>query len=574
MLKSNLIIKVITLVLIMSAIFVFGLLFFYKQNAAKTISVINSQRELLVHNFETILSLKSIILKNYVSDYSLWNDMAKDANNHKDAWTKVNVDPTLATFKLTHVWIFNKGGKQTYYAKLEESKELSLQELTSPAKIKKLFSDSYIINFFVQTPDNKIYEIWGSLIQREDDTDRTSEPLGYLFIAKLWDENYISELNKLMLGSVSIIDTESKCFSDQKDLSKILFSKPIYGSDKKALSHLCVSVEFKLITQLNEYAKSEIEYFIYFAVLFLVALVSLLIFFVLYPLKEISKALLIGNSTPLSKLKFKSNEFGSLARLVINYQDSIKEKASMQAQLYQAGKMASLGTLGAGIAHELNNPLTAVLGYADIIHETIKNDSLKSDKIKQQVAAIITQAERMRVIINHIREFSRAETGDKWKDENINNIIGNTLILMRQQILNNGIELIENLDPKLPLVLCDQVKLESVIQNLLINARDAIKDLANSRRGRIEISTKFLTETKSISISIKDNGTGLSQKVQEHIFEPFVTTKPVGSGTGLGLSLVFGIIKEHGGDITFNTDADKGTEFTILLPLKQEMKHG
>lgn len=248
-----------------------------------------------------------------------------------------------------------------------------------------------------------------------------------------------------------------------------------------------------------------------------------------------------------------------------------QELKETQAQLIQAGKLAALGTLGAGVAHELNNPLTVVSAEADELIDAASAGDFNEELITVSAQNIKSHAERMRVIIDHIRQFARNDKNDGWRKLSVNEPIQDSLILLKTQLENTGVEVILNLDPNLPTIWGHHNKLESVFQNLMTNARDAFDQVRDDRHKQIVIST-YVGDDDQIVVKFRDNACGMPEHVATNIFNPFFTTKDVGRGTGLGLSIAHSNVKEHGGEIEAQSWEGDGTEFTIRFPRERRKK--
>lgn len=246
----------------------------------------------------------------------------------------------------------------------------------------------------------------------------------------------------------------------------------------------------------------------------------------------------------------------------------------LQQKLFHNNRLASIGVFGSGIAHELNNPLSVIMGFAEQIREEIKNEPTSKEEIELSTEKILNHANRMKKIIDHVRTFSRSSSLGKAqvKAENINDIVDESLILLHKQIGDRGIELILDLDNGLPKVLIDKVKIESVIQNLVSNAKDELDAIEGRKGKKIKIQTGLSNNGRAITISITDNGRGIAAKLHKYIFDPFYTTKSPGKGTGLGLSIVHGIITDAGGSIRLESELNKGTTFMISLPAYKDPK--
>jgi len=249
------------------------------------------------------------------------------------------------------------------------------------------------------------------------------------------------------------------------------------------------------------------------------------------------------------------------------------EKMKLQEQITHSAKLATLGTLGAGLAHELNNPLTIIKGCADLILRKLAMNGLDPERLKDMVAQIREQSERMVTIIGHIREFGRNTWAEKAIHANVNDIIQDSMLLLRKQFENHRINFDIRLTPNLPLLWAKKVKLESVFQNLLANSKDVLDPLdsivsASGQEKKITIASVLSVDGRFIEIYFSDNGPGIAPQNLPHIFDPFFTTKE--KGMGLGLALAHDVIKEHGGEITVKGESGQGTTFKISLPVTEQ----
>ena len=231
------------------------------------------------------------------------------------------------------------------------------------------------------------------------------------------------------------------------------------------------------------------------------------------------------------------------------------EKQKLQIQLQHVERLAFVGELSAGIAHELNEPLAKILGFAQLIKKTGNLGNQQAEDIERIVKAALYTRE----IIKKLMIFSRQMPPQITKI-NLNEIIGNILYFIDVRFQSRGIKLKTKLDNKLPVMKGDEVQMSQVLVNLITNAVHAMPD-----GGEIIVATK--RKGKLVSLVVSDTGSGMSAETKQRIFEPFFTTKPVGQGTGLGLSVVKGIVDSHHGKIAVNTTVGKGTRFEILLPV-------
>ncbi|GHO89135.1 hypothetical protein KSZ_71410 [Dictyobacter formicarum] len=239
------------------------------------------------------------------------------------------------------------------------------------------------------------------------------------------------------------------------------------------------------------------------------------------------------------------------------------ELREKQEQLVQAGKLATLGELTTGVAHELNNPLNNIglfVGNAIDLIELGMADT-EPERILQELHSTMQQVRKATEIISHLRTFGRAASVSR-EPVVITEVIESSISLMQEQLRLRQIEIIIDFPPQDVIVIGNAIQLEQVFINLLTNARDALTDMPR----KVITITCSLNE-QWVNICISDTGPGISEGLEQRIFDPFFTTKDVGAGTGLGLSITYGIIKEHQGTILVENHPGSGATFLIQLPL-------
>jgi two-component system NtrC family sensor kinase len=235
-----------------------------------------------------------------------------------------------------------------------------------------------------------------------------------------------------------------------------------------------------------------------------------------------------------------------------------KELQDTQVRLLQSEKMASLGSLAAGVAHEINNPLGGILIYASLLMEDFE---ASGDPRVQDLKKIVDEASRCKEIVKSLLEFGR-QTESRFEPIDVNKAILDDLFFLEKQVLFHDITIIKHLDQSLPSVEGDPNQIKQVFMNMMVNAAEAMSEGG----GALTITTGITSDESSIFISFHDEGTGIPSEIQSKIFDPFFTTKGVGKGTGLGLSTSYGIIQSHHGNIDVESQPGKGTSFTIYLP--------
>jgi C4-dicarboxylate-specific signal transduction histidine kinase len=251
---------------------------------------------------------------------------------------------------------------------------------------------------------------------------------------------------------------------------------------------------------------------------------------------------------------------GDLRETTAEMQRREQELREKQEQLVQAGKLATLGELTTGVAHELNNPLNNIGLFAGNAIDLLEMGAGDKEQIVGELRRVMQQVHKATEIISHLRMFGRAAPASR-EPISLRQVIDQALSLMREQLRLREIVVTVDLGPEEAVVVGNPIQLEQVFINLLTNARDA---MANSRRKQIRISG--LVRSATVDIEFADTGHGIPPGLERRIFDPFFTTKEVGKGTGLGLSITYGIVKEHGGTISVVSRPDDGATFLIRLP--------
>jgi len=244
-----------------------------------------------------------------------------------------------------------------------------------------------------------------------------------------------------------------------------------------------------------------------------------------------------------------------------------------EQQLIQASKMATLGEMATGMAHELNQPLSVIKTACGFLkRKVIRDEPIERDILRTMSQEIDSHVDRASKIINHMREFGRKSEVSKEKTQ-INQVLIKSLDFFQQQLKLREIEVVLDLDSNLPFIWADANRLEQVFINLLINARDAIERKWEEARPEEETKKIILgtsMEEGMVSASITDNGTGIPDTILDKLFEPFFTTKKAGKGTGLGLSISYGIVSDYDGTINVKTEEGKGSSFIVRFPTGSE----
>ncbi len=302
-----------------------------------------------------------------------------------------------------------------------------------------------------------------------------------------------------------------------------------------------------------------------------IAAISLMIYWlvhviVLKPLRQIVTAtqhVAAGDLTYAIPMH-QRDEIGALAQ---SFNEMTRRLAETQRQLFQSEKLASVGRLAAGVAHEINNPLTGVLTYSSFLLKRAED----KPEIKEDLEVIVRETKRCREIVKGLLDFARQSPAEKNRVA-INEVIKRSVQILANQLAKHKIQIEQQLAPDLPELEADANQLQQVLVNLIMNANDALAE----NGGTITVSSALLANEANvrrphIQIQVRDTGCGIPAENLSKIFEPFFTTKGQ-KGNGLGLAIVWGIIEKHNGRIAVESKLDAGTTFTILLPVKSEAK--
>lgn len=243
-------------------------------------------------------------------------------------------------------------------------------------------------------------------------------------------------------------------------------------------------------------------------------------------------------------------------RLLILMIDA-SNQAALQKTLLQSEKLSALGEIVAGVAHEMNNPLTGILGYAQLL----LNSKLEGP-VLARINSIVSEAERCRRIVQNLLTFSRQQNSQK-SVQDVNEILSDTMSLREYQLHVDGIDVVMNLSPEVRPVVADPYDLRRVFLNIVSNAQQALATVSRPQK-QLVVDTRM--QDDSVHIRFADNGPGIPQTLHSKIFQPFFTTRAVGDGTGLGLSVSYGVVQNHGGHILLESKEGEGAAFTIVLP--------
>ena len=257
------------------------------------------------------------------------------------------------------------------------------------------------------------------------------------------------------------------------------------------------------------------------------------------------------------------DEIGELGTAFNYMLDSIKErderlKEYTKKEIMKSERLAMVGQLAAGVAHEINNPLGSILIYSHLLIEDLE----KEDPRRGNIEKIVNQATRCKKIVKGLLDFSR-QTEPEMKLSDINTIVKEVLSLVERQVMFHNIKVIKKLSPDLPTILLDKNQIQQVLMNIILNAVEAMD-------GQGKLTVETFSDEEYVKTKFTDTGCGISEENMKKLFQPFFTTKETGHGTGLGLSISYGIIRKHNGKISVSSKIGKGSTFTIVLPVREK----
>lgn len=331
-----------------------------------------------------------------------------------------------------------------------------------------------------------------------------------------------------------------------------------HGAEMVAVAEQLLAKERETVEIMLRASKRILIFFLPVLFVVIVYLANFIARQMLQPLNRLMAAtrrIADGDFTPITPRRRYRDEFSELA-MALNHM--MHQLAHRQELLVQSHKLKAVGTLTAGVAHELNNPINNIMLTAYMLEEDYVD--LQDEERLDMVRDLVDQAERSRTIVRNLLDFAR-ESEIKTDLLQIVDLIEEILQLTSNEIKHSKVRVVRRLAANLPPFHGDRQQISQVFLNLVLNAVDAMPD-----GGTLAITTQVADERDYIKVEIADTGVGIPKHVLDNIFDPFFTTKPTGKGTGLGLSVSLGIIRRHGGDIRVRSLTNKGTTFTVLLP--------
>ena len=447
---------------------------------------------------------------------------------------------------------FEKEQYRQAVASYSRSLELAQSTATVQPQVRALVNISRCYNAFGDYPSSKEYLNQALAIStRENLTSSAADVYRYLSQVNEEEGRFMQALEYFKLWS----ELRDSIYSEESG-QKLARMQILYEISQKERENEILRQNSEI--QELQLTKSQYQRMVFIALaLFLLAL--LIFFAIFYWVKQ--KEFIKQKDTEQRIIEINK----SLERRMIL---EIKKQEKQQLLLAQKSKLESLGTLAAGIAHEINQPLGGLSMGLDNILIRLSEKNLSNEYLKDKVNLMFENVDRIKRIIDHTRTFSRSHKPASFERVSINEVVNNSLLMVKAQFANQGVSLRLSLTPDLEKVIADKFKLEQVVLNLLSNAKSAVDEKETQIGHPFEktISVSTWQDLNYVCISVRDNGTGIKSKDIERIFDPFYTTKKVDKGTGLGLSIAYGFIKDILGDIAVDSKEGEFTQFDVKIP--------
>ena len=534
--------------------------------------------------FDRLVELRGNSLYTFTYDYTFWDDMVSFVEDFDSTWAQENLMESLSTYDADLIWAYDAAFQPVYFGSERGDESLRDPEVLR-ASYAAVFAKSPFAHFYVATASGLI-EIRGATIHPTADDLRVTAPRGYFFAGRIWDKDYLSELGELINGSVSVVMhpvNDQRADTSHVNGGTISWQVPMQDWQGHTVAQLSVQT---FSPEIDREARTA-NMLIVFSVMLTLTLLGLIIWvltnWVALPLRRISSSLAREDITPIRYLSEDRTELGNIMHLIERFLeqklDLVREieqrkqaeraREALESQLRRAQRLETIGTLAGGVAHDFNNILTPIMGYADMTLAQLDERSPMRGDVEQ----IVKAANRARDLVRQILAFSRQAEQER-KPIEPRFVFEEALNLLRASVPAT-IEIRSNLRQECGTVMCDPSQIHQVFMNLCTNAFQAMDEnggVLDVSLDCVEVDAEFSCLHLNLSVGpymrliVSDTGCGMDRATAERIFEPFFTTKPAGKGTGLGLSVAHGIITAHGGGITVYSEPGLGTTFHVYLP--------
>ena len=522
-----------------------------------------------------ITDFKSKSLADFAVDYTYWDDMVNFTRTRDADWARDNIQISLATFGIDYAWVYDTDINLIYGTCRDELRPIDSMPLLTK-EISLLVDTARLYDFFIQTGDG-LMQVSGGSIHPTNDPERKTNPAGYLFVGRIWSENYLRELEAFSGTEISVITKRKlRILTDSvypRDFVLVNF-KPLDGWNHYTTAYLRsagimdTARDFQLQSTHGQLILAVV------LILLLALFSTVLIRMINHPLRELVSALIAGTSEPIGKLAESKSEFGRIAHLIGEFfvqkkalESEIQERMIVEQELIVALDKAEesdrLKTAFLNnISHEIRTPMNAIVGFSELI----ANQRITEAERNEFVGIIQDSSNRLLNIITDLINISTIQSGQEVVKEdrfNLNELLTGVMSQVIRDIDPVRVTLI--LDAALrdehSMILSDRTKLEQILLNLL---RNAVKFTDS---GRIDFG--YMIRTNEIEFFVKDTGIGISEEKFNTIFARFEQADDKLSreygGTGLGLPISKAYAELLGGRLWFNSTLGKGTEFFFCL---------
>ncbi len=525
-----------------------------------------------------VVDFKSKSLSGFTYDYTFWDEMVNFVTTHDSVWAQVNIESSIPTFQANYAWVFNIDLELVYSIQSEEI-DMLLKFPLSKSELENLVVKGPFFDFYKSTPAGLI-QFSGGSIHPSTDLERRTPAQGYFFVARIWDPNYIIEIQEFTGTKVSILapddNTEPVDVINPEEYSYVNFM-PLTSWNN---SHEGYIRSVGIVDIARDFEKRSQSILILLVVSLLVALVFvsfILIRLINRPLRNLISSLTTEDSGPIRSLARETSEFGHIARLMSDFfvqkkklVEEIDERIKIEAELIKALdraeesdrlKTAFLNNL----SHEIRTPMNAIVGFSELI-----TDPRITDRERIEFTGIISDSSyRLLGIINDLISISSLDSGqvEVWHEKiNLNSMLQGLFSQIEKEIDHDQIQL--SMDVALrdehSQILTDQAKVSQVILNLLKNS------VKFTKSGRIDFG--YVMRNSEIEFFVKDTGIGIPEDQFENIFARFHQADSSLSrkfgGTGLGLPISKAYIELMGGRIWLKSAVGQGSEFYFTIPYK------
>lgn len=538
------------------------LLAFHINNKKKEI-FIQSNTKQLEKSINIVIDLEANRLQQVCFDYSFWDEMVNFIQKKNLVWVKDNIDPVLNTFSLDAIWIFDKEKRLTYFTAKDNRRFDNYQ--IDDSIFNALYNKKFV-KYYTKTPYG-ILEVFGASVHPSNDPHRQTQPKGYLFIARLIDENLLLKLS--VITGTKITFTEDTLHQpDSKRKYTISINIPYYSSENKVITYLHAE---KYLDFLRQYNNASLQYVYLFYLSVVILFISLLLVtsrWINRPLKIVESVLESENVDEAKKLEKFGREFVKIGELITAYISQKKTLEVLKSKAEESDRLKS--AFMANMSHEIRTPLNGILGFTELICKSVPAD----DTISSYKKIVKNCSSDLLHLINAILDFSKIEAGqlvlinEPFLVYSVINELSNSYSIRKVLLAQKGVELTFNYAEGDDIELFnDKRRIKQILTNLLDNA------IKFTDSGNIELG--FFKKENRVVFFVKDTGIGISADMQQAIFKRFwqaaQPNSKVYGGTGLGLALCKGLATLMGGDIIVNSEIGIGSTFYVEIPIKLEL---